>query len=63
MPHYHVLVFGDDGQVARTYAIDAPSDAEALARLQGAHSGESVEVWNGERMIRRLRHGADQGAP
>lgn len=54
MALYHVLVCRDDGQVARTYTIDAGSEPDALARLNGARHDETVEIWTGTRMISRL---------
>lgn len=56
MPHFHVLIFSKEGQVARTYAFEAGCEQDALARLDSAHRNESVELWAGERMIGRLPH-------
>ena len=63
MPHYHVLILSDDGHVTRTYAFDAASDVEAVARLDGAHKNETVEIWNADRMLRRVEGVAQKEPP
>lgn len=63
MPHYHVLVLSNDGDVIRTYAVDAASDVEAVSRLDGAHRNETVEIWNADRMLRRVDGAAQKDPP
>jgi hypothetical protein len=57
MPTYRAYLINGNNRVASFRAIDAESDAEALAAARQFVDGCDVEVWDLDRKIGRLECG------
>ena len=53
MPDYRTCVRGDKGAVLRSFSFSATDDDHAIEK-SGTVDGALVEVWQGERLVKRL---------
>jgi hypothetical protein len=53
MPDYRTSVRGDKGAVLRSYSFNATDDEHAIEKSSGV-DGILVEIWQGERLVKRL---------
>ena len=53
MPDYRTCVLGDKGTVLRSFSFSAMDDEQAIEK-SGTVDGPLVEVWQGERLVKRL---------
>jgi hypothetical protein len=53
MPDYRTCVRGDKGAVLRSFSFSANDDDHAVEK-SGTVDGPLVEVWQGERLVKRL---------
>jgi len=61
--HAYLLIeaLGDGSCLRETFL--APSDSEAVARVQDVLQGHEAELWRGRRLVARWRHGGDGTDP
>jgi hypothetical protein len=56
MPNYRIYLMSDDNHIVGTPKfITSGSDAEAIASAQDQLDDRIVEVWEGARLVKRLR--------
>jgi hypothetical protein len=53
MPDYRTCVRGDSGAVLRSFSFSAADDDQAVEK-SGSVDGARVEVWQGERLVKRI---------
>jgi hypothetical protein len=53
VPDYRTCVRGEKGAILRSYSFSAANDQDAIER-SGSVEGALVEVWQGERFVKRL---------
>lgn len=53
MPDYRTCVRGDGGAITRSYNFTAADDDQAVER-SGSIEGARIEVWQGDRLVKRL---------
>ncbi len=53
MPDYRTSVRGEKGAILRSYSFSA-SDDQAALETSGTVEGSLVEIWQGERLVKRL---------
>ena len=51
---YRAYVIGDDGHFVSFEGFACRGDDEAIAKAQRLVDGHDVELWNGERFVKRL---------
>ena len=56
MIQYRVFVLDKAGHIVRAHVVDAPDDGAATEGAKQYVDGHDVEVWDGKRMVDRLRH-------
>jgi hypothetical protein len=56
MPHYRVYRLSVDNQIfGRPEVVDCDSDQEVIARAKARLDGLDIEVWDGPRIVIRLK--------
>jgi hypothetical protein len=56
MPHYSIYRLSIDNQIfGRPEVVDCDSDQEVIARVKARLDGLNVEVWEGPRIVIRLK--------
>ncbi|HTE77622.1 MAG TPA: hypothetical protein VK653_12920 [Xanthobacteraceae bacterium] len=56
MPHYSIYRLSVDNNIfGRPEVVDCDSDQEVIARAKARLDGLDVEVWNGPRIVIRLK--------
>jgi hypothetical protein len=53
VPDYRTCVRGENGAILRSYSFSVADDQGAIER-SGSVEGAIVEVWQGERLVKRL---------
>lgn len=54
MPEYRLYCLNDHGSFAKSYEIEARSDADALAQAQALKLDVHCELWNRNRLVAKL---------
>ena len=54
MAEYRVYEIGDDGHIVRSTPLICLDDREAIEKASRLADGHVIEVWSGERLVRRL---------
>jgi hypothetical protein len=54
MPEYRAFTVGDDGHFIGFEPLVCADDTEAVAKAQRLVDGHDVELWSGERFVKRL---------
>ena len=60
MPEYRTCVSGDGGAIMRSYSFSANDDDQAVQQ-SGNIEGSHVEIWQGERLVKRLEQTVASG--
>jgi hypothetical protein len=54
MAEYRAYVVGDDGHFVNCEGFVATDDGEAVAKAKRLVDGHDIELWSGERFVKRL---------
>jgi hypothetical protein len=54
MPDYRTFVRGEGGAILRSFGFSAADDERAIEKSSNL-DGNLVEVWEGDRLVRRLQ--------
>jgi hypothetical protein len=54
MPEYRLYCLNDHGSFAKSYEIEARSDADALAQARAMKLDSPSELWNRNRLVAKL---------
>lgn len=54
MPEYRLYCLNDHGSFARSFEIEARSDADALAQAEALKLDVPCELWNLNRLVAKL---------
>jgi hypothetical protein len=54
MADYRVYLVGRDGRTISQTASICADDAEAIKQAQHFIGGDAIELWNGDRLVKRL---------
>jgi hypothetical protein len=58
LPEYRAYVVGSDGHFVGCEPIVSADDFDATEKAKRLVDGHDVELWNGTRLVARLRHQA-----
>lgn len=53
--NYRVCILDAEGRIVLSRAADCTDDLAALAEAEGESSGQAVEVWDGKRLVARVK--------
>jgi len=53
---YHLYLINDLGHVRGRFVLQCRSDDDALSMVERHRDGRDMELWQGERLVRRLPH-------
>jgi hypothetical protein len=63
MPEYRAYTVGDDGHFIGFEPLVCANDGEAITKAQRLVDGHDLELWSGERFVKRLetaeKHGGE----
>jgi hypothetical protein len=60
MPEYRAFLVGEDGHFTGFEEMVCDDDAAALERAGQLVDGHDVELWNGARLVKLLKHTSDE---
>ena len=58
--NYHLFLISADGELRQRVELDCRDDAHAIAAIEDSISDQAMELWQGERLVKRFE-ASDRG--